>query len=124
MFTFRKGYFGLTILLFAVEVFIALFVHDYFIRPYVGDVLVVILLYCFIKTFIRLPVIKVAVIVLIFAFAIEFLQYLRIVEKLGIERSSTIGILIGSSFACLDLVAYIAGIIVVLIIEGKVASKN
>ena len=33
------------ILLLLIEVFIALFVHDKFIRPYVGDALVVIVLY-------------------------------------------------------------------------------
>ena len=32
--------------LFVVETLIALFVRDAFIRPYMGDVLVVILIYC------------------------------------------------------------------------------
>ena len=42
MLRFNKTYFLLTILLFCTEVIIALFVHDNFIRPYFGDVLVVI----------------------------------------------------------------------------------
>ena len=42
----------LTILLLFTEVMIALFVHDKFIRPYVGDVLVVICIYTFVRIFI------------------------------------------------------------------------
>ena len=50
MLTFRKTYFILSILLFIIEVLIALFAHDEFIRPYVGDLLVVVLLYCLVKS--------------------------------------------------------------------------
>ena len=38
--------------LFIVETLIALFVRDAFIRPYMGDILVVILIYCFVRIFI------------------------------------------------------------------------
>ena len=124
MLAFNKRYFGLFILIFAIEVFIALFVHDNLVRPYVGDILVVILIYCFIKSFFRLPVMVVAIAVLMFAFMVEFLQYLKIVEELGMERTSAVGIIIGSSFAWLDLVAYIVGVIMVLIIEEKLFSRN
>ena len=41
--------------LFVVETLIALFVRDAFIRPYMGDVLVVILVYCFVRMFITRP---------------------------------------------------------------------
>ncbi|HIB66328.1 MAG TPA: DUF2809 domain-containing protein, partial [Phycisphaerales bacterium] len=40
-------YLVLTLLLLAVEVYIGLYVRDSFIRPFVGDMLVVVLLYCF-----------------------------------------------------------------------------
>src|SRR5687768_15749427 len=87
MLTFHKNYFGLAVVIFAIEVLIALFVRDNFVRPYLGDVLVVILIYCFIRSFLRLPVFTVAVFVLLFSFTIEFLQYLNIVETLGLEKS-------------------------------------
>jgi hypothetical protein len=115
--TFNKNYFGLAILIFTVEVLIALFVRDNFVRPYLGDVLVVILIYCFIKAFLNLPVFTVAMFVLIFSFAIEFLQYINIVERLGWERSKIARTVIGTSFAWIDLLAYMAGIVVVLIVE-------
>ena len=84
MLQFNKTYFGLTILLFAVEVFIALYVHDDFIRPYVGDVLVVVLIYCCIQSFLKVAVMPTAVFVLFFAIGIETLQYCNLVERLGL----------------------------------------
>ncbi|MCW5910752.1 MAG: DUF2809 domain-containing protein [Cyclobacteriaceae bacterium] len=52
---FNRNYLVWSLAIFIAEVLIALFVHDSFIRPYVGDVLVVILIYCFVKSFIDLP---------------------------------------------------------------------
>ncbi|PKB17222.1 DUF2809 domain-containing protein [Flavobacterium sp. 5] len=117
MLTFNKKYFLLTILIFVTEVLIALFVHDDIIRPYIGDVLVVILIYCFIKSFLELPVLPVAIFVLLFSFGIEFLQYLHIVEKLGLQKSKVAATVIGTSFAWIDLVCYVVGIIFVFIVE-------
>ena len=41
----RIIYFWIFLLLLIIEVLIALFVHDRFVRPYIGDVLVVMVLY-------------------------------------------------------------------------------
>jgi hypothetical protein len=123
MLTFNIKYFGLTILLFVIEVLIALFIHDAFIRPYIGDFLVVILIYCFIKSFLNLPTVPVAGFVLLFSFGIEFLQYFNFVEKLGLGESKLATIILGNSFAWLDLVAYAAGIIAVVVVE-KIAAKR
>ncbi len=117
MLTFNKNYFAFTILIFCIEVVIALFVNDSFIRPYLGDVLVVILIYCFLKSFLKLPVVVVAIFVLIFSFTIEFLQFLNIVEKLGLEKSKIARTVIGTSFSWMDLLAYVTGIIIVLVVE-------
>jgi len=117
MLTFNKHYFGFFILIFLVEVLIALFVNDNFIRPYLGDVLVVILIYCFIKSFLKLPVLPVAVFVLIFSFTIEFLQFLNIVEKLHLQESKIARTVIGTSFSWIDLLTYVIGIAIVILIE-------
>ncbi|WP_281323550.1 DUF2809 domain-containing protein [Flavobacterium aestivum] len=117
MLTFNRNYFALTILIFIIEIMIALFVHDRFIRPYMGDVLVVILIYCFVRSFLKLPIITVAISVLVFSFATEFLQYLNIVEKLGLENSKIARTVIGTSSSWLDLLTYIAGITIVIIVE-------
>lgn len=117
MLTFNRNYFVLAILLFIIEVLIALFVNDRFIRPYLGDVLVVILIYCFLRSFLKLPILTVAVSVLVFSFAIEFLQYLNIVEKLGLEKSKIARTVIGTSSSWLDLLTYIVGIAIVIVVE-------
>jgi hypothetical protein len=124
MLKFSKIYFSLTVLLFVAEVLIALFVHDNFIRPYVGDVLVVILIYCFVKSFFHLPEFVLAIGVLLFAFAIEFLQYIKIVHVLGLEKSELMRTVIGTSFAWLDLLAYMIGIGIVLMAERYIWQKQ
>ena len=124
MLKFNKTYFGLTVLLFVAEVLIAVFVHDNFIRPYVGDVLVVILIYCFVKSFLNLPKFVLAIGVLLFAFAIEFLQYIKIVHVLGLEKSELMRTVIGTSFAWLDLLAYVVGIGIVLMIKKYIRKKQ
>ena len=117
MMAFNKNYLGLASLIFGIEVLIAIYVNDNFVRPYLGDVLVVILIYCFLKSFLKLPVLVAALLVLAFAFAIEFLQFLHLVEKLGLEKSKMARTVIGTSFAWIDLLAYIVGIAIVLIAE-------
>lgn len=126
MFTFRKNYFFFSILLLIVEVLIALYVHDNFVRPYIGDVLVVVLLYCFLKAFVKIPVIPAAIIVLIFSFVIETLQYFNIVDRLGLGHSKLARTVIGTSFAWEDIWAYIAGFIIILLAErsGSIKTKD
>lgn len=118
-FTFKKRYARLTLLLFGIEVLIALFVRDNFIRPYVGDYLVVILLYCFVCTFLLISKRIIAVAVLLFAFIIEGLQYIHIVKWLGLAHNKFARTVIGDGFEWYDLLAYTLGILTVLVFENK-----
>ena len=117
MLSFNKRYFAFFIFVFTIECLIALYVHDNFVRPYLGDVLVVILVYCFVKSFLKLPVITAAIAVLLFAFTIEFLQFLNIVEKLHLEKSKIASTVIGTSFSWVDILMYVVGIAIVIAIE-------
>lgn len=116
---FNKSYFFLFLLLLLIEILIALFVHDSFIRPYIGDLLVVILIYCLIKSFFIVPVLKAAIAVLIFACIIEALQYFNLAHKLGLQHSKVARIIIGSSFDWKDIGVYVAGTFLLLLIERK-----
>ena len=117
MFEFNKKYFLLFCLLFIVEVLIALYVHDKIIRPYIGDLLVVILIYCFIKSFLKIKVMQAALFVLLFAFCVELLQYFTIVEKLGLQNSKVASTVIGTYFEWIDILCYIAGVCIILLTE-------
>lgn len=123
MLKFNKTYFGWFVLIFIIEVVIALYIHDSIIRPYFGDLLVVILIYCFIKSFVDSKVLPTAVFVLLFSFAVETLQYLNVVALLGLEKSKIARTVIGTSFEWIDILAYILGITVVLIAE-RTANTN
>jgi hypothetical protein len=126
MVKFNAKYFAATVLIFLMELFIAFFVHDQFVRPYLGDLLVVILIYCFIKSFLDLPVLKVAAFVLIFSFGVEILQYFNLIERLGWKDSKIAKLILGNTFSWHDLFMYSAGIICVILVEnfmkkGKIA---
>ena len=117
MLTFNRQFLLLTLFLLMIEILIALFVRDRIIRPYFGDYLVVILVYCAFRTFIKLSTVKLAAGVLLLAYAIELLQHLRIVDKLGLSGNVVARTMIGYGFDWWDIVAYTLGIVTVLIVE-------
>lgn len=119
MLTFDKRYFTLALALFVVEVLIALYVDDKIVRPYVGDFLVVILIYCAIRTFIKTSPLKVTVAVLLFAYTLELLQYFKIVKILGLQHNKIASTIIGTGFAWIDLVAYTLGALAIILLERR-----
>ena len=124
MFRIQPRYLSIAALLFAVEVFIAVFVRDHFIRPFGGDFLVVIFLYCLLKGVWDVQVWKAALAVLLFAYLIETLQYFQLVKLLGLQHSQTATIVIGTSFEWLDMLAYTLGILLVLGVEKQLDAKR
>lgn len=110
-------YFCWTLLLFLTEVLIEKYVHDKVIRPYVGDLLVVILLYCFVRSFFNFPIKATAFGVLFFAYGIEALQYLNFIKLIGLQDYYWANILMGNYFEWMDLIAYTTGIVIVLLFE-------
>lgn len=115
--TFKPCYFITALIILITEVLIALYVHDTFIRPYVGDFLVVILIYCFVRAFFTWPVIATALGVLLFSYAVEVLQYFKIVNILCLQDITFARIIIGTDFAWADMLAYTLGIAFVLLVE-------
>lgn len=118
-FRFSLTSFLIFLLIFALEVFIAVFVNDSIIRPYGSDVLVVIMIYYFAKAFVRTQPVYIAVATLLFAYAIEIGQYLNLVEVLHLQDNKIMRIVIGSSFSWGDMLCYTVGILICLIIDRK-----
>lgn len=104
----RLFYFLFLVLLIAIEVFIAVFVHDAFVRPYLGDVLVVIALYCFVRVFIPKKVVLLPLYVFLFAAVVEFSQIFHPAALLGLH-GRFFQVLLGSSFDVKDLLCYLVG---------------
>ena len=117
IFRFHLSSLLIAIAIFIIEVIIALYIKDNFIRPYVGDVLVVILIYYFVKSFIKAPAWHMAISVLIFAYLIETLQYFQLVKLIGFADNKFANIVIGNYFAWEYIFAYTIGITIVLVIE-------
>lgn len=116
---FRFNYFLLTILLFVVEVLIAtVWKENVFLRSYIGDVLVVALIYTFILSFFRIKNKNALILgVFIFSVFIEVLQYLNIAEFLQLRQGSWQHIVVGSSFSWWDIVCYAVGCLIIVLLE-------
>lgn len=95
--------------LLGVEVGIALFVNDAFVRPYVGDMLVTLLLCCLCRLILPDKVRLLPVYVFIFAACVEIGQYFDLVALLGLAENRIISIALGRTFSWMDLVCYAIG---------------
>lgn len=124
MLTFNKKYALLALLLFIIEVGIAIFIKDRFIRPFLGDVLAVIFLYFLAKTFLKATNFMIGLLVLLFAYTLEVLQYFNLVDLLGLGKYKLATIVLGSTFDWLDLVAYTIGVVMVVSIENKIQERK
>ena len=95
--------------LLAIEIGIAVFVHDAFVRPYVGDMLVTLLLCCMCRVALPDKVRLLPVFVFIFAACVEIGQYFDIVALLGLADNCFLSIVLGRTFSWMDLVCYTGG---------------
>lgn len=110
--------------LVTIEVLIALFVHDRFIRPYIGDLIVVWCVYAFCRVLCPVhPPSLLPLYVFLFAFSVEFAQLLHIVDLLGLSNSRFFSILIGGTFDIADLLCYAFGCCLLAVFQ-KNASSN
>lgn len=101
------------LVLFAVllltEICVALFIRDNFIRPYVGDILVTVLICNFVRIFIPQGIKMLPIYVFIFSAAVEVAQYFDIVKILGFENNKFLSTLIGRTFSPHDIFCYAIG---------------
>ena len=113
----RLAYTLVFLVLLVTEVCIALFVHDDFVRPYLGDVLVTVLICAFCRIFLPEKVRLLPLYVFLFAAAVETAQYFDFVELLGVEKHRFFSVLMGRVFSVYDLVCYGVGCLLFVAIE-------
>lgn len=109
--TCRLFFLILFLAILMVEIMIGMFVHDGFIRPYVGDVLVVILLYALVRVFFLQKPVYLSPWIFLFAVFVEGTQLIPLVDLLGI-KNHVLRVLMGTSFSWGDMIAYAAGTVV------------
>jgi hypothetical protein len=106
--------------LFSIELFIALYVRDWLIRPYGGDFLAVILVYCtFRVVFRRVSSLRLGVIAFAIGGFVEVIQLLQVPARLGLARYPALSVAVGTSFEWRDLVAYALGVMLVVAIDER-----
>jgi Protein of unknown function (DUF2809) len=115
----RRAAYGIaTLILLVVEVLIALFVNDHFVRPYLGDVLAVVLVYASLRAVTPMGLTPALCIALGIALVIEVAQALNLTGALGLADNQFARIVLGGAFDMRDMAAYLAGVIVVLAVES------
>lgn len=110
--------------LLAVEVCIALFVHDAFVRPYVGDMLVTLLLCCMCRVALPDKIRLLPVFVFVFAACVEIGQYFDVVALLGLADNRLLSIALGRTFSWLDLICYAAGCMAAFGLDEIIRKSN
>lgn len=117
---FNNTYFISFFILLIIEVGIATLLSSGFIRSTFGDYLVVILIYCCIRSFAKASPLLTALYVLAFAYLIEFLQLLNLLEWLSLKNNHILNLVLGNTFQFSDLIAYALGTATILFVEYKI----
>jgi hypothetical protein len=111
---FDKKFFLLFLILFGLETFIALYIHDQLVRPLLGDFLVIILVFALFGTFTQGSVTVLTLSALAFCYLVEYGQYHHILHQVALDRYRWLRIAFGTSFDMRDLLAYTLGAVAIL----------
>ncbi len=109
----RLLYAAAFVVLLLVEVLIALFVHDSFVRPYLGDMLVVVVVYCAARIVFPDRFWLMSAAVFLFAAAVELVQLTGLSDLF--PEGGLIATVLGSTFDPKDLLCYAAGSVLCLL---------
>ena len=112
----RSGF----LLLLLTEVLIGLYMDDAFIRPYGGDILVVILLGCLVRSLFPKGRLWLGFGLFAFAVAVEISQYFGLVYRLGLGAHPFFPVLMGTEFAWGDIWSYGVGCTLFLLLDWLV----
>ncbi|AMC34619.1 ribosomal maturation YjgA family protein [Janthinobacterium sp. B9-8] len=105
----RSLYYFIALIIFLIEITIArgLFGNG-FIRGSVGDILVIALIYSLFRAN-HIPPLRSSLFSITAGFVVEGLQYIHLVDLLGLQKGSVLYIVIGNTFSPHDLLMYIMG---------------
>lgn len=119
----RWSYVVATLALLLIEIYIGLFVRDRFVRPFLGDVLVTMLLCCLCRAIKPTGVRLLPLYVMAFATVVEVAQYVDLVALVGLEHNAFISTIVGRSYSYKDLICYAVGCGLFWVIEWAVKRR-
>lgn len=119
----RLIFLAVFVFLFFTEVLIALYVHDDFVRPYVGDMIVTVVVWSFTRIIFPDKFRLMSLYVMVFAILVEVGQYFNYVDLLGITNPILVTMM-GTSFAWADIACYAVGCVVAGIADFMIFRKK
>jgi hypothetical protein len=123
--TFRPNYLLVAAALFVVEVAIARgYIPGAFVRNSIGDVLVIPLLYCFLRGVTKSSPSVALAVGLAAGLTAEVLQYLHLADLLGLKKGSLPYIVLGNTFSWSDLLMYSIGGVLAAWLDVRVLQKQ
>ena len=121
---FKITHLLIALVLFVIEILVATtFSQVVFVRSFLGDYLVVMLLYHLVKAFRAISPLPLAVAVFIFSCLVEISQYFHLADALGAPRGGLVSILLGTNFSWTDIVMYLLGCITSYLLDTLLLSK-
>jgi len=106
----RTKHLLIALVVFVAEILVAtIFSQVRFVRSFLSDFLVVILLYHLVKAFRAFAPLPLAIAVFLFSCVVEVSQYFHLADALGFPRGSLPNILLGTSFSWIDILMYFLG---------------
>lgn len=113
----RKIHLLIAVLLFCIEIIIAFTLRSGILRTWGGDVIVVMLIYFFVRACLSAGLWVIAFGTLIFAYVIEISQHFKLIHRLGIEENMIARLILGNTFQWSDFIAYTLGVFLALWID-------
>jgi len=117
-------YLGASAVVLLVEIFIAVFVRDGLVRGSVGDILVVVLIYCLVRVFVQTRTRLLPAYIFAFAVVVEVLQGLNLVAALGLNDVPAARVIIGTTFDIADIACYLVGCAGLALVELVVRRRG
>ena len=115
----RRRYAIAAAVLFLVEAAIAVWVHDALIRPYLGDSLAVVLVYCGLRAASGWHWPTALAAALAIAVAIELGQVIGVLRLLGLDAVPLARVVLGTGYDPRDFAAYALGGLAVALVEWR-----
>lgn len=112
----RLPYLAAFLTLLAVEILIACFVRDAFIRPYAGDILATAWLCSLARLFFPVRFRLLPLAVFAFSVLIELCQYVNLAAMLNVQ-GTWLGVVLGATFDWTDILCYFIGCVVFFLVE-------